>query len=291
MPIPGLRGVGPGELAKRSIKEFLADDMATYAAALAYHVLFALFPFAIFLIALLGVLHIPGFFDWLLGQARTALPQDAYGRVEQVIGQVRGQARGGLLSFGIVAALWAASSGVRSLMNALNAAYDVEESRPAWRRYPLSILYTVGLAVMLILAAGLMLVGPRAAEWIAGQAGLGNAVVALWTWLRWPVAVLLLGLAVAVVYYVAPDVDQPFRLVTPGSVLAVVAWVAASLGFSYYVANVANYGATYGSLGGVVVLLLYFFLSAAVLLLGAEVNAVIHHAASGSEPAPPGERA
>ncbi len=281
MQIPGLRGIGPIELAKRSIKEFFGDDMTTYAAALAYHALLALFPFAIFLIALLGVLHIPGFFDWLLGQARTALPQDAYGRVEQVINQVRGQARGGLLSFGIVAALWAASSGVRSLMNALNAAYDVAESRPAWQRYPLSLLYTVGLAVMLILAAGLMLVGPRAAEWIAGQVGLSNVVVMLWSWLRWPIAALLLALAAAVVYYVAPNVDQPFRLITPGSVLAVVIWIAASLGFSFYVSNFGNYGATYGSLGGVVVLLLYFFISASVLLLGAEVNAVIYHANEG----------
>ena len=122
MPIPGLRGMAPGELAKRSLKEYLADDMATYAAALAYHVLFALFPFAIFLIALLGVLQIPGFFDWLLRQTQTALPQDAYGRVEQAINQVRGQARGGLLSFGIVVALWAASSGVRSRLNALHGA-------------------------------------------------------------------------------------------------------------------------------------------------------------------------
>ncbi len=281
MQIPGLRGIGPGELAKRSIKEFLGDDMTTYAAALAYHALLALFPFTIFLLALLGVLQIPGFFDWLLEQARTALPQDAYGPVEQAINQVRNRARGGLLSFGIVAALWAASSAVRSLMNALNAAYDVEEDRPAWQRYPLSILYTIGLAVMLIVAAGLMLIGPQAAEWIAGQVGLGNIVVTFWTWLRWPIAALLLALAAAVVYYVAPNVDQPFRVITPGSVLAVVIWIAASLGFSFYVSNFGNYGATYGSLGGVVILLLYFFISAAVLLLGAEVNAVIYHATQG----------
>ena len=278
MRIPGLRGMEPGQLAKRSVKEFLRDDMTTYAAALAYHVLLALFPFAIFLLALLGVLGLPGFFDWLLGQAQTALPQDAFRRVELVVNQIRGQTRGGLLSFGILVALWAASAGVRSLMNALNAAYDVEESRPTWQRYLLSIAYTVGLAVLLTAAAGLMLVGPRGVEWLARQVGLGNLFVTLWTWLRWPAAVLLLLLAVAVVYYAAPNVEQPFRFVTPGSVIAVVAWVAASLGFSYYVSNFGNYAATYGSLGGVVVLLLYFFVSAAALLLGAEVNAAIHHA-------------
>ena len=215
MRIPGLRGLAPRELAKRSVKGFLADDMTTYAAALSYHALLALFPFVLFLLALLGALGIPGFFDWLLEQARAALPDNAYRRAEQAVGQVRGRSRGGLLSFGIAAALWAASSGVRSLMNALNAAYDAEESRSAWKRYPLSIGYTVGLAVLLIAAVALMLVGPPAIEWLAGEAGLGGAFVALWTWLRWPVAVLLLGLAVAVVYYVAPNVDQPFRLITP----------------------------------------------------------------------------
>ncbi len=281
MQVPGLRGIGPGDLAKRSIKAFLRDDMTTYAAALAYHVLLALFPFAIFLLTLLGALGLPGFFDWLLQQAQTALPQDAYRRVEQVVGTIRGQAHGGLLSFGIVVALWAASAGVRAMMNALNAAYDVAESRPAWKRYPLSIAYTVGLAVVLIAAAGLMLIGPRAMEWMARQVGLGDVFVALWAWLRWPAAVVLLLLAVAIVYYVAPNVDQPFRFVTPGSVFAVVAWVVASLGFSFYVSNFGSYGATYGSLGGVIMLLLYFFLSAAALLLGGEVNAVIAHATAG----------
>ncbi len=278
MQIPGLAGIGPGELGKRSVKEFLADDMTTYAAALAYHVLFALFPFVIFLVALLGFLRIPQFFEWLVSQAQTALPPQAAEQVVQVIRQIEGQAQGGLLSFGIITAIWAASAGVRSLMNALNAAYDVEESRPSWKRYLLSILYTIGLAVMLIVAAGLMLIGPQVAEWIAEQVGLGNLFLTLWTWLRWPVAVILLMLAVAVIYYAAPNVDQPFRFITPGAVLAVIVWIIASLGFSYYVSNFGSYNATYGSLGAVVVLLFYFFISSAVLLLGAEVNSEVHHA-------------
>lgn len=280
----GFVGVGPRALLKRAGQDFLRDDMMTHAAALAYHVLLALFPFVIFLLTLLGALGLPSFFDWLLGQARIALPPDAFGLVERVISQVRGRSHGGLLSFGIVAALWAASAGVRSLMTALNVAYDVTESRPAWRRYLLSIVYTVGLAIMLMVAAGLMLLGPQVVGWLAEQAGIGSTFVTLWTWLRWPVAALLLLIAVAVVYYVAPDVDQPFRVVTPGSVLAVVAGIVGSLGFSFYVAHLGNYGATYGSLGSVIVLLLYFFLASLALLLGAEVNAVIHHAQTG-EPA------
>lgn len=288
MRIPGLRGMSPMELGKRAVKEFLRDDMTTYASALSYHALFALFPFLIFLIALLGFLQIPGFFSWLLEQAQTALPQDAYQRVQDVITQIQNQPRGGLLSFGILAALWAASSGIRSLMNALNTAYDVEETRAAWKRYLLSILYTLGLAVLLIAGAGMMLLGPQAMEWLADQAGLSGVFVTLWTWLRWPAAVLLLMITAAIIYYVTPNVDQSFQFITPGAIIAVVVWIIASIGFSIYVSNFANYNATYGSLGGVVVLLFYFFISAAVLLLGAEINAEVHHAKEG-EPKASGE--
>ena len=144
---------------------------------------------------------------------------------------------------------------------------------------------TLGLAALLILATGLMAVGPQWIGWLAEQVGLGRLFVLLWTWLRWPVAIVLLMLAVALIYYVAPDVEQEFRFITPGAILAVLVWVAASLGFGYYVNSFANYNAMYGSLGAIIVLLLYFFLSAAVLLFGAEVNAVIeHHAAEGKDP-------
>ena len=282
MRIPGFGEASPFEAAKLTVTDFVDDDMPTYAAALAFRVLLALFPFLIFLLTLLGALGLPDFFTWLIEQAQTALPRNAAGLVEQVIGEIRNQADGGLLSFGIVAAVWVAATAVRSLMTALNAAYDVEESRPAWKRFVLSIVYTVGLAVMLSVAAGLMLLGPQAMGWLAGQVGLSDVVVTVWGWLRWPVAAALVGVAIAIVYAVGPNVAQPFRIVTPGSVLALVAWVVASLGFSAYVANFGTYGATYGSLGGVVVLLLYFFISAAVLLLGAELNAAIFHLTEGA---------
>jgi membrane protein len=284
MQLPGLRGLGPRRLAQRSFSDYLEDNMLTYAAALAYQVLFSIFPFIVFLIALLGFLQLSDFFDWLLQQAQLVLPAEAMDRVREVIAEIRDQEQGGVLSFGIVVALWSASAGVRSLMHALNVAYDVEETRPAWKRYPLSIVYTLGLALMLILAAGLMLIGPQAMVWLADQVGLDQVVTTLWNWLRLPVAVLLLIIAVAIVYYVGPNIDQPFRLITPGAVLAVIVWVASSLGFAYYVSHFANYRALYGSLGAAIVLLFFFYLSSAVLLFGAEVNAVIvHHSPEGNE--------
>ncbi|HEX5991210.1 MAG TPA: YihY/virulence factor BrkB family protein [Thermomicrobiales bacterium] len=278
MHIPGFADLEPWDVVKGAVKSFLDDDMITYAAALSFHLTLALFPFIIFLLTLLGALGLSDFFDRVLVQAQAALPPDAYELLARVIGEIRGQPREGLLSVSILFAVWAASTGMRSVMNALNAAYDVEETRPAWKRYPLSIIYTIGLVAVVIAAAVFRLIGPWAAQRFANQLGLTTAVAKVWTWLRWPVVVLLLLLVVALIYYLGPNISQPFRYVTPGSVSAVVVWILASIGFSLYVENFGNYGATYGSLGGMVVLLLYFFVSAAVLLFGAEVNAVIHPA-------------
>ncbi len=284
MAILDTRGVGALTLLKRTFKEFSNDDMSTYASALAYRALFSLFPFLLFLMALLGFLHLPEFFAWLREQASLVLPPVALDQVNPVIDQLQEQ-KGGLLSIGILVALWTASVGVRSLMNAMNKAYDVQEGRPSWKLALLSLVYTVGIAVMLLLAAGLMVIGPQVISWLAEQVGLKDVVVQLWSWLRWPIAVLLMMLVVAVLYYVAPDVEQEFRFITPGSVLAVIVWIVASVGFGIYVQNFGNYDATYGSIGAIIVLLLYFYISAAVLLLGAELNAVIEHAsAEGKDP-------
>lgn len=286
MDMRGL-SLGPWKLISLTVKEFLDDEMPTYAAALAYQGLFSLFPFLLFLIALLGFLHLPEFFDWLRGQADYVLPAQALEQVNPVIDQLQ-QRQGGLLSIGIIVALWSSSAAVRSLMTALNAAYDVREARPAWKRIPLSVLYTFGIVGMLLVIAALMILGPQVMGWIAARVGLEDYVVLLWSVLRWPVIVLLMMMAVAVIYYVTPNVKQKFRFITPGSMLAVVLWICASLGFGFYVKNFADYNAMYGSVGAIIVLLLYFYISSAVLLLGAELNAVIeHHLPHGKSP---GER-
>jgi membrane protein len=283
MRVLGIRGTGIGELSKRVVKGFFDDNMVAYAAALSYYVFLALFPFSILLLALLGFLGIPGLFDWLLNQAETALPGQAMGLVEQVIGQIRSQSQGWLLLFGIAVGRWSAPSTILLLMVALNAAYEVEETRPIWKRLLLSIGYTPGLAVLIIIAAALMMVGPQAVAWFANEISIGTLFVGLWTWLQWPLAALVLMLVVAIAYYVVPDVDEPFRFVSPGAVLAVIGWLAVSLGFSYYVAGFAHYGAVYGSLSAVIVLLVEFFISVSVLLLGAEVNAAIYYHSSGGK--------
>ncbi|MBD1588225.1 YihY/virulence factor BrkB family protein [Pseudomonas typographi] len=272
----------------RTVKEFVDDEMSTYASALAYQMLFSLFPFILFLISLVGFLHLPDFFGWLRTQASLVLPPQALDQVNPVIDQLQ-QSQGGLLSFGILVALWTASSGVRLLMSAMNAAYDVPEQRPIWKRLPLSVLYTIGIAGMLLSAAALMVLGPQVMTWIAQRIGIEAFIVTLWTLARWPVVIVLMMMAVALIYFVMPDVKQQFRFITPGSMLAVVVWIVASVGFGIYVKSFSNYNAMYGSIGAIIVLLLYFYISAAVLLFGAEMNAVIEHmSAEGKDP---GEKA
>ncbi|MBK3464252.1 MULTISPECIES: YihY/virulence factor BrkB family protein [Pseudomonas] len=279
MIFPDMKGLPLHRVMVRTVTEFIDDEMSTYASALAYQMLFSLFPFILFLIALIGFLHLPDFFSWLRLQSELVLPPQALEQVNPVIDQLQ-QSKGGLLSVGIVIALYTASAGVRLMMSAMNAAYDVVEGRPVWKRFPLSIVYTVGIAGMLLVAAALMVLGPQVMGWIAAQVGLEEFIVTLWTIARWPVIVILMMVAVALIYYVMPDVKQEFRFITPGSVLAVVVWIIASLGFAFYVKTFANYNAMYGSIGAIIVLLLYFYISAAVLLLGAEMNAVIEHMSS-----------
>lgn len=278
MRIPGFDDRSPWDVVTLAARKFLNHDMVTYAAALSFHLLLALFPFVIFLLTLLGGLGLSEFFDRILRQARMALPPDGYLLLEQVMSEIRGQPRQGLLSFSIILALWAASAGMRAVMNALNVAYAVPDTRPPCKRFLLSFVYTIGLAILVVATGVLMLIGPQAADWLADRLGVAARVAGLWAWLRWPVIVMLLLLTVALIYYFAPTIDQPFRYITPGSISAVLVWILASFGFSYYVDNFGNYGATYGSLGGMVVLLLYFFVAAAVLLFGAEINATIHPA-------------
>jgi membrane protein len=289
MRLPGFAKLQPRDVFTEAIKDFFADDMVTYAAAVSYHLMLAFFPFVIFLLTLLGAAGRADFFDQVLDQARIALPVDAADIVTRVIAEIRGQPREGLLSLSLLLALWAASAGMRAVTTALDVAYDVPETRPLWQRLPLSILFTVGLAVLTVAGTSLLLLGPQATGWIAARMRLADTAL-FWTWLHWPLVVALLLLTFAIIYKVAPNVDLPFRYVTPGSVVGVTTWILASLGFSAYIDRFGNYGATYGSLGGMIVLLLYFFVSAAVLLFGAEINATIHPAREARVGSPsPGE--
>ena len=302
MRVPGLGSAGLVELGKDSIQNFFKHGMPTRASALAYQGLFALFPFVISLGVLLVVLQADAFFDRLVEQARPEPPQQVPRPLESVLEQARsslpedvlapavqrlvrqGQevAESELLPFGIVFfAVWSASGLAWTLLEALNSIHGVEETRPLWKRFALSVVFAPVLAVMVIVGVGLLLIGHQLAEWLAGRIGLDAAFVVLWWWLRLPVAHFLLMLALSAIYRFVPNAVRPIRSIVPGAVIAVIAWALASLGFSFYLYNFADYGVVYGSLGTAVALLVYLYLSAAALLLGAEVNEAVYRHVQG----------
>jgi membrane protein len=286
------RGIGIIELGDRSIRKFFEHRMSNYAAALAYRGLFGLFPFVLIAVVLVGVLGLPDFLDRMIEQAHSQSSQPVPQRLEPVVEQGREQiqplermveqaqrqAGGELLFFGVALALWSTSALARTLTEAFNAAYEISETRPGWKRSALTLAFGPVLAIMVVFSVGLMLIGPHIVERIAELVGLDEAFVLLWGWLRIPVALSLLAVVLALVYRYGPDAKQRLRSVGLGGALAVVLWAISSIGFSFYLANFATYGVTYGSLGAAVGLLFYLYLSASVVLLGAEVNAAIYHA-------------
>jgi membrane protein len=277
MRIPGLRGTSPGRLLKRCLRQFLAHDMSTHARAVSYQVLFAFFPFLIFFIALLGFLDLAQLFDWLRRRSEAFFLEQTAPQINAILDHLE-QRRHGVLSLGVIVALWAASSAMRSMMRALNVVYEVFEERPLWKRYALSVAATFAVGITLAVALTLLLVRPQAMEALARHFGMETWIAVLWAWwLRWPAIILLLTAAVTAVYWTAPDVEQRFHFVTPGAIIAVAGWFIASLGFDFYVRNVGLYDQVYGGLGTIVVLLLYCLISSLILLFGAEFNAAVEH--------------
>ncbi|HEX3178676.1 MAG TPA: YhjD/YihY/BrkB family envelope integrity protein [Methylomirabilota bacterium] len=275
-----LGGLGVTELGKRVWAEFSADEVSDRAAALAYYFLFALFPTLLFLTALLGLLPIPDLMDRLMGYVSEAMPGDAASIMKKTLSEIVSGAGGGLLSIGVLGALWAGSNGMSSIMSALNVAYDVEEARPWWKAKLVALGLTIGFSIFILSALVLLAFGPKIGETVASWIGLGHVFTLVWNIVSIPVIMVLVAIGIALVYYLAPNVEQHWRWVTPGSVVALVLWLVASFALRFYVANFANYNATYGSIGGVILLMLWLYLSGMALLLGAEVNAEIEHAAA-----------
>ena len=278
------------ELGKRVVKNFFDHRMIAYAEQLSYRGLFGLFPFIILVFTLLAVLQLDAVFDRLIEAATNAQQQQITGPLEPVaeegraqmeflrplIEQARKQAGGGLLSFSIVVSLWSVSAVASALTEALNAAYGIEETRSRLKRFAIALVFGPFLALALIVACGLMLIGPRLAGELTGLVGMDNEWVAVWAWLRFPLALLMLAAVLSIVYRFVPNADRPFWSATSGALFAVIAWAIASIGFSFYLANFAHSGLTYGSLGTAVGLLFYLYLSASVVLMGAEINAAVY---------------
>ena len=271
------------ELAKRVWADIGKDDIFGRAAQLSYYFLLALFPLLLFLTSVIGLLmgSGSGLRDNLFRYLGKVLPSSASALVSTTVFEVTSASSGGKISFGILAALWAASAGMGAISESLNVAYHVKETRPWWKQRLIAVGLTIVLAVLVISALVLVLYGGKIADSLAAHYGFSAAFSLAWKVLQWPIVLGFLLLGFALIYYWAPDLDdQDWRWVTPGSVVAVVLWLLVSFGFRLYLHYFNSYSKTYGSLGAVIILMLWFYFTGAAILIGGEVNSDIEAAAA-----------
>jgi membrane protein len=261
---------------RRTFDEFQDDNLTDWAAALTYYGVLSLFPMLIVLVAVLGVFGQAGTIDSLMRSFEQAgmggFAEDVEEPLRGVVDNKGGA--GALLGAGLLVALWSASGYIGAFTRACNRIYEVEEGRSWWKRRPTQVLLTLLTVLLIALVSIALVLTGTLAEAIGDAIGLGPQAVDVWGYAKWPVMLVIVMTAFALLYYVAPNVRQPrFRWVTPGGLLAVALWVAASVGFATYVANFGSYNATYGTLGGVISFLVWLWITNLAVLLGAELDA------------------
>jgi membrane protein len=264
----------PGVM-KRTMREFKADNLTDLAAALTYYGVLAIFPMIIVLVSVLG----------LVGHSATQPLIDNLGKVapgpaKQIFTSAIHNVQSGtgtagiLFVAGLLGSLWSASGYIAAFMRASNVIWDVEEGRPIWKTIPIRLGVTLVTVVLLTVSALAVVLTGGVATQVANVLGLGHTAVTVFDIAKWPIMLLLVSLILAILYYAAPNVRQPgIRWVSPGSAVAVIAWIIASAAFAFYVANFSSYNKTYGALGSVVVFLVWLWITNVVILFGAELNA------------------
>ncbi len=261
---------------RRTVREFLDDGGTDLAAALTYYSVLAIFPGLIALLALVGI----------VGQAQESVdtileilaPLVSSGTLDQLRGpltELAGAGGAGItLVVGVLGALWSASGYVGGFSRAMNRIYEVEEGRPFWRMRPMQLLVTVVTVVLCAVALVILIVSGPVAQSVGDAVGVGNDLVVVWNWAKWPVLALVVMMVVALLYWATPNVALTrFRVISVGAFVAIVVWLVASVGFAFYVANFSSYNKTYGSIAGVVVALLWLWITNVALLFGAELDA------------------
>ena len=263
---------------KRTTQQIYRDDILGLAAQLAFYLTLGLFPFLLVIFSLMGTFSSDRFAEDLLAYFVQVLPVQVYNLIDAYAADILSgrNPAAGLLSFSIVGTLWVISNAFAAITRALNEAYDVEETRPFWKVRGLALLMALGLSGIIFIALVLLIAGPNIGGNIAVYFGFGRLFAFFWSIVQWLVALAILVVTFAMLYYFAPDVEQPFRWITPGGFIAVILWVLASLGFRLYVnSDFVSYNETYGSIGAAVILLLYLYIVSLSLLIGAELNAVL----------------
>jgi membrane protein len=264
---------------RRSVKAYKDDNLSDWAAALTYRGVLTLAPAALVLVSILGLLG-RSTTQTLLDNVGELAPGGVRSVLQQVIDNVQDRSSAGLAAvIGLLLALWSASGYIAAFMRAANAIYEVGEGRPIWKTVPVRLGVTIAMAVLVLLSAVIVVFSGPIADKVGHALGIGHTGLLIWSIAKWPVLVILVGLMLAILYYAAPNVKQPgVQWVSPGGLLAVLMWIAASALFAVYVTNFGSYNKTYGSLASVIVFLVWLWLTNVSFLLGAEFNAELQHA-------------
>jgi membrane protein len=277
--VPVAENLGLVDLFKLTSEEVGEDHVMAFAGNLTYKALFAIFPFFTFLLSLLGLFNATDLVNTMLDKISGVVPPGAFSFIEnQLLSITQSQAEstftlGAIVS--ILLALWGVSGAFRSVMEAMNVMYEVDEDRPFWKKYGISIFISLAVILLMLTAFGLVIFGSTVGGGLASVVGLGSVFQTVWSIVQWPILALVVLFAFALVYYFAPAARQKWRWISPGSVLAFVFWLLFSLLFSLYVGTFGSYNQTYGSLAGVIILMLYIYYSAVIMLVGGEINQVI----------------
>ncbi|HSE34125.1 MAG TPA: YihY/virulence factor BrkB family protein [Pyrinomonadaceae bacterium] len=269
----------PGETFKAQLKRVVwrieHDQVFGRAAQLSYYFLLALFPLLLFLVSLLGYFAQAGseLRNNLLNYLSAIMPGAAVTLVHTTLEEISTSAGGGKLSFGLLAALWAASNGMGAISETLNSAYNVKETRPWWKVRLISVLLTIGLSILIVAALVIILYGGTIGEAIANRFGFSNAFTMAWKILQWPIALIFILATFNLIYNFAPNIRRHQRkFFTPGALVGIAIWLLVSFGFRIYLHYFNSYSVTYGSLGALIILMLWFYFTGVAILIGGEVN-------------------
>ena len=266
---------------KRLYQRINDHALLARSAQLSYYFLLALFPLLVFLVTLLGYFAQAGsqLRSSLLSYLGTVMPYSAITLVRATLDEVSDARGGGKLSFGLLAALWVASSGMGAISDTLNVAYDVKETRSWWLRRLISIALTVGLTILIVAALLIVLYGGEIGEKLAASLGYSQIFQRAWNIVQWPIMLVFVFLTFELIYYFAPNLPRRrWRWLTPGGIVAVALWLLISFGLRLYLNYFNSYSRTYGSLGALIVLMLWFYLTGMAVLLGGEINSEVEGA-------------
>ena len=263
-------------LARRVVRASYKDDILSHAAQLGFYFMLALFPALLGITALLGMLPPEVVVPTLMPYAEKVLPADSLSLVKRNVEQLGQGGGGGMLSLSLLGALWSASWGMMAIINSLNVVLKVKETRPFWKALGIAVLLTMGAAAFVMISLSLILAGETLSQWVADATGMDWWVKFIWSALQWPVVLVLLLTAIDLIYAWAPNRQEPWQWVSPGSLLSVLLWIVLSVGLKVIAEDFVNYHLVYGSITGVIILMMWLYLGGLALLIGGELNAVLH---------------